>query len=81
MITTIIKEKIACFCILSLTTNNTIETIKKASIGPLEPELILIEQFCDKTKSSIDIGVFRGVYSYKIAEYSNKVYGFEDFII
>ena len=51
--------------------------IERSIIRPLEPELILIEQFCDKTKSSIDIGVFRGVYSYKIAEYSSKVYGFE----
>ena len=51
--------------------------IERSLIEPLEPELILIEKFCDKTKSSIDIGVFRGVYSYKMAEYSNKVYGFE----
>ena len=51
--------------------------IERSIVKPLEPELILIEQFCDKTKSSIDIGVFRGVYSYKIAEYSSKVYGFE----
>ena len=51
--------------------------IERSIIKPLEPELILIEKFCDKTKSSIDIGVFRGVYSYKMAEYSNKVYGFE----
>ena len=51
--------------------------IERSIIKPLEPELILIEKFCDKTKSTIDIGVFRGVYSYKMAEYSNKVYGFE----
>ena len=51
--------------------------IERSVIEPLEPELILIEKFCDKTKSTIDIGVFRGVYSYKMAEYSNKVYGFE----
>jgi len=51
--------------------------IERSIVKPLEPELILIEKFCDKTKSTIDIGVFRGVYSYKMAEYSNKVYGFE----
>ena len=51
--------------------------IERSIIKPLEPELILIEKFCDKTKSTIDIGVFRGVYSYKMAEHSNKVYGFE----
>ena len=28
--------------------------IERSIIRPLEPELILIEQFCDKTKSSID---------------------------
>ena len=51
--------------------------IERSIIKPLEPELFLLEKLCDKTKSSIDIGVFRGVYSYKIAEYSDKVYGFE----
>jgi FkbM family methyltransferase len=51
--------------------------IERSLSKPLEPELDLIEQFCDKTKSSIDIGVFRGVYSYKLSEVSDKVYGFE----
>ena len=37
--------------------------IERSIIKPLEPELFLLEKLCDKTKSSIDIGVFRGVYS------------------
>lgn len=51
--------------------------IERSIAKPLEPELLLLDQLCDRTKSSIDIGVFRGVYSYKISEYSDKVYGFE----
>ena len=51
--------------------------IERSIAKPLEPELLLLDQLCDSTKSSIDIGVFRGVYSYKISEYSDKVYGFE----
>jgi FkbM family methyltransferase len=51
--------------------------IERSIAKPLEPELLLLDQLCDKSKSSIDVGVFRGVYSYKMSEYSNKVYGFE----
>ena len=40
--------------------------IERSIAKPLEPELLLLDQLCDRTKSSIDIGVFRGVYSYKI---------------
>ena len=51
--------------------------IERSIAKPLEPELLILDKLCDNSKSSIDIGVFRGVYSYKMSEYSNKVYGFE----
>ena len=51
--------------------------IERSIAKPLEPELLLLDQLCDKSKSSIDVGVFRGVYSFKMSEFSNIVYGFE----
>lgn len=44
---------------------------------PLEPELNILDQLADINKASIDIGVFRGVYAYRLAEISSQVYGFE----
>lgn len=44
---------------------------------PLEPEIKILDQLTDIKKASIDIGVFRGVYTYKLAEISCNVYGFE----
>lgn len=51
--------------------------IKRSLLKHLEPELRIIKDLTDKSKSSIDIGVYRGVYSYKLSDYSINVYGFE----
>lgn len=51
--------------------------ILRALNKPLEPELKILHLICDKNKASIDIGVFRGVYTYRLAELTTKVYGFE----
>ena len=42
-----------------------------------EKELEIIEKFADKTKDAIDIGVYRGVYSFKLAQNFKKVHAFE----
>ena len=42
-----------------------------------EKELSLLTQLVDKKKASIDIGVYRGVYSYFLAGLSEYVYAFE----
>ena len=44
---------------------------------PFEPEINILNDLCDQNRSSIDIGVFRGAYSYRLSELSKKVYGFE----
>ena len=44
---------------------------------PFEPEINILNDLCDQNKLSIDIGVFRGAYSYRLSELSKKVYGFE----
>ena len=44
---------------------------------PVEPEIKILKTLCDKSKASIDIGVFRGAYSYCLSELSKTVYGFE----
>ena len=42
-----------------------------------EKELNFINKFEDKSKVALDIGVYRGVYSYKLSKFFNKVYSFE----
>jgi len=42
-----------------------------------EKELEFIEKFSDKSKDAIDIGVYRGVYSFQLAKYFNIVHSFE----
>ena len=42
-----------------------------------EKELQIINKFADKTKEAIDIGVYRGVYSFKLAQNFKKVHAFE----
>jgi FkbM family methyltransferase len=51
--------------------------IKRSLINNLEPELNILKDLTDKSKASIDIGVFRGVYSYALSDHSTNVYGFE----
>jgi FkbM family methyltransferase len=42
-----------------------------------EAELELIKIFSDKKKDAIDVGVYRGVYSYQLAKYYKHVYSYE----
>ena len=42
-----------------------------------ENELSIIDKFKDTSKSAIDIGVYRGVYSYKLSKNFKHVYSFE----
>lgn len=51
--------------------------LKRAIKKNYEKELSVIERFADKSKDAIDIGVYRGVYSYKLAQNYNFVHSFE----
>ncbi len=42
-----------------------------------EKELFFIDQFKDKSKVALDIGVYRGVYSYKLSKFFKEVHSFE----
>ena len=42
-----------------------------------EKELQIISKFSDKTKDAVDIGVYRGVYSFKLAQNFKTVHSFE----
>ena len=42
-----------------------------------EKELEIIKKFSDKSKDALDIGVYRGVYSFQLAKYFNFVHSFE----
>ena len=43
----------------------------------LEHEMNIVHQLCNKDKISIDVGVFRGVYSYLLSFHSSEVVVFE----
>ena len=42
-----------------------------------EKELSIIHNYEDKNKAAIDVGVYRGVYSYKLSKHFKKVFSFE----
>ena len=42
-----------------------------------ENEIELVKKFCTKDSDSIDIGVYRGVYTYEMAKHSKTVHSFE----
>ena len=42
-----------------------------------EKELSIIHRFADKEKSAVDVGVYRGVYSYKLSKIFKHVYSYE----
>ena len=42
-----------------------------------EPEILILEDLVNSGRASIDIGVYRGVYSYHLLKYSEFVYSFE----
>ena len=43
----------------------------------LEEEMQIVQELCSKDKISLDVGVFRGVYSYLLSKHSLEVVGFE----
>jgi FkbM family methyltransferase len=51
--------------------------LKRAIEKNYEKELEVINQFADKSKDALDIGVYRGVYSYKLSQNYNLVHSFE----
>ena len=51
--------------------------LKRAISKKYEKELALVDLFRDKTKEAIDVGVYRGVYSFKMAENFKHVHSFE----
>ena len=51
--------------------------LKRAIKNNYEKELSLINSFKDKSKSAVDVGVYRGVYSYKLSKEFKHVYAFE----
>jgi len=51
--------------------------LKRAIEKNYEKELEIIYQFADKSKDALDIGVYRGVYSYKLSQNYNLVHSFE----
>ena len=42
-----------------------------------EKELKLVSKFADKTKDALDIGVYRGIYSYQLSKNFKMVHSFE----
>ena len=51
--------------------------MKKAYSGKEEIEMKLLNTLCDPNKNSLDVGVFKGVYTYWMQKYSEHVYAFE----
>ena len=51
--------------------------LKRALKNNYEKELKLIESFGNKKKNAVDVGVYRGVYSYKLSKHFKKVYSYE----
>ena len=42
-----------------------------------EKELLIIDKFADKSKDALDVGVYRGVYSYKLSQNFKNIHSFE----
>ena len=51
--------------------------LKRAIKNNYEKELQIIDRFADKTKDALDIGVYRGVYSYKLSRNFKQIHSFE----
>ncbi len=51
--------------------------LKRAIRKGYEKELKIIDKFADKSKDAIDIGVYRGVYSYKLSHNFKNIHSFE----
>jgi len=51
--------------------------LKRTINKSYEKELNFINRFRDPNKNAIDVGVYRGVYSYKLSKLYKHVYSFE----
>ena len=51
--------------------------LERALDNNYEEELKIIDKLQDKSKYAIDVGVYRGVYSYKLSQHFKHVYSFE----
>ena len=51
--------------------------LKRAIKKNYEKELSIVNMFSDQNKVAVDVGVYRGVYSYKLSQEFNHVYSFE----
>ena len=51
--------------------------IKRAIKNNYEKELSIIKNFKDKNKDAIDVGVYRGIYSYELGKEFKHVHSFE----
>ena len=51
--------------------------IKRAINNDYEKELKIIYKFADISKDALDIGVYRGVYSYKLSQNFKNIHSFE----
>tara|TARA_B100000579_G_scaffold419141_1_gene417435 strand:+ start:1408 stop:2151 length:744 start_codon:yes stop_codon:yes gene_type:complete len=51
--------------------------LKRAIAKNYEKELSIVDHFKDKSKDAIDVGVYRGVYSYKLSKEFNQIHSFE----
>jgi FkbM family methyltransferase len=51
--------------------------LKRAIKNNYENELIILEKIINKNLDSVDVGVYRGVYSYKLSQISKHVHAFE----
>jgi FkbM family methyltransferase len=51
--------------------------LKRAIKKGYEKELLIIDKFADKTKDALDVGVYRGIYSYKLSQNFKNIHSFE----
>ena len=51
--------------------------LKRAIKKEYEKELKIIDKFADKSKDALDVGVYRGVYSYKLSQNFKHIHSFE----
>jgi len=51
--------------------------LKKAIKKNYEEEMSLLEKIVNKNQESVDVGVYRGVYTYKLAQICKHVHAFE----
>ena len=51
--------------------------LKRAIKKNYEKELEIIDKYSDQSKDALDIGVYRGVYSYKLSQHFKTVHSFE----